>query len=69
VRGRGGAAGAKEKERAEGKKGRVRQLGGRLGYESIEDVSEAAGISEEDDSGEGGAAPAASPAQQEAAKQ
>lgn len=63
------AAVAKDKNTPESIKGRARQLGGLLGYDSIEDVSEAAGISEEDDSGEGGAAPAASPAQQEAAKQ
>lgn len=58
------AAVAKDKGTPESIKGRARQLAGLLGYDSIDDVAEAAGISDEDE-----AAPAASPATQEAAKQ
>jgi hypothetical protein len=55
---------AKDKDAPESVKGRARQMAGLLGYDSIDDAAKVAGISEEDE-----AADAASPANQEAAKQ
>jgi hypothetical protein len=55
---------AKDKQAPESLKGRVRALAGMLGYDSIDDVAEVAGILEADE-----AAGAAAPASQEAAKQ